>query len=241
MQRLYSVLSVFLIFTVCITSATGIVDTADQLAVPLAEEDAAEFLEKVDLTMIEYEPNKPPIYCFNVSDSGVVAIGCGDAKSKSVRIYSSDGYFNRCYLFNCDGGFGLGYDKSDLMIYFVRSDIAIKIDQFGNVKCVLKVFNSSENQNPWIDSIYSKEKCVNGCKYSLTNTGISRLFNHSYTQLKVLDQNGNETVIYEADEDNYQINYLLLILALVSVLLLFVYFFIKEKQKTQKTENRPLS
>ena len=84
------------------------------------------------------EPQKNPIECFSVNENGEIAIGCSDSEQKTVCIYADNGKFQYGYSFECSGSFGIEFENNNLNIYFVRSDVAIAVNQMGEVESIYK-------------------------------------------------------------------------------------------------------
>ena len=74
------------------------------------------------------------ISCFDVSESGLVAVGSATYGNQYIYVYDATGKFQYGQAFNNPGSYGLQWDGSDLIIYFVRSDIAALVDSEGNIK-----------------------------------------------------------------------------------------------------------
>ena len=82
------------------------------------------FLSGNAISLTYEEPKKYIISCFDVSESGLVAVGSATYGNQYIYVYDATGKFQYGYAFNNPGSYGLQWDGSDLIIYFVRSDIA---------------------------------------------------------------------------------------------------------------------
>lgn len=169
----------------------------------ISDEEAESFLAKVQITKIATEPERKSIECFDVNSEQYIAIGCGATDRKTIGVYTNDGMFVYGYRFNCSGKFGVKWDNDDLIIYFVRSDIALALDRSGEVKSICEIENSTENNSYWNDFIYATERTVDGIKYIVMNDmGIFNFFASSYTQLAVINSDGTQEIIYDTNDDN---------------------------------------
>ena len=167
---------------------------------PLSESDIDTILKNVNISILEEEPPKKSIECFDVNENGVVAIGCYSTDYKTVCIYSSNGDFQYGYRFETSGTFGIELNDDILNIYLVRSDIAIAINPTGEVESVLKIPFTSENNSYWNHNIYSRQRKVGDVEYALKNDmGIFNLFASSYSQLIVTTPDGEENIMYDVN------------------------------------------
>ena len=91
------------------------------------------------------EPAKDSIECFDVNESGEIAIGSESHSSKIISIYSTDGVFLYALEFETEGGFGLEWQDNGLNVYFVRGAIGINIDPQGNILDVFAIKDTMEN------------------------------------------------------------------------------------------------
>ena len=170
----------------------------------LPEDDVNTLLKNVNLSMLTVEPQKEAIECFAVNEEGVFAIGCSSSENKTVCIYTSDGAFQYGYSFKCSGNFGIELDKSILNIYLVRSDVAIAVDSEGEVKSVLKIQNTSENNSYWNDCVFSTRRRIGDAEYFLKNDmGILNLFASSYSQLITTNKYGEKIILYDVNSAQF--------------------------------------
>lgn len=93
----------------------------------MAQDKQEEFLHNIDMVFRTTIPERRAIDCFDVNDDGLIAMGSHEWNKKTVSIYDSDGEFKCAYCFNSSGDIGVEWDGDDLIIYFVRSDVAILV------------------------------------------------------------------------------------------------------------------
>lgn len=157
------------------------------------------FLSNINLTLISDEPQKSTFTCFDVSESGQVVIGFANAQKKYISVYDATGGFQYGYVFNCNQSFGVQWDSANLIIYFVRSDVAASFDSNGDNVELRTIEDTADNNSYWNRCVFSKEKMINTNRYTAKNNmGILNMFASSYSQLLKTDSNGNETIIYDA-------------------------------------------
>ena len=168
-----------------------------------AEIDANEketFLNNVYFSVIETEPTKTTMQCFDVNEKGLIAIGTGSAlsSSKKIIIYDIDGNFQKGLQFNCSGSFGLEWINNNLNVYFVRSDVAVSCDLNGNITSIKKIDNTKENNSYW-NKVINSQSCIfsDGKLLMKNDMGAFSVFASSYSQLVFVDQQGQETIIYD--------------------------------------------
>lgn len=168
----------------------------------MSEEAVNTVLESINLSMLTDEPPRRPIKCFAVNEEGTIAVGSSRDNNRTVCIYNSDGVFQYGYSFENYGSFGIELDKNVLNIYLVRSDIAISVNSAGEIEDVLKISNTSENNTYWNQHVFSRRRKVGDAEYVIKNdTGILNAFDSSYSQLVVIDKNGEERMIYDVSAD----------------------------------------
>ena len=158
-----------------------------------------ETIEKnIDLTLLSEMNAYFGIDCFDVSDSGCVAVGIDYGTHKSIYVFDSDGNFDRGYDFSIDGSFNLEWDEDNILIYIVRGDIVVSVDRDGKVTNVKKIENTSENNSYWNKLRSTKSKTVDGKTYLMRNKiGIFNLFATSYSQI-IVQTAESEMIIYDA-------------------------------------------
>ena len=166
----------------------------------LTDETKFTFLNNINFIRINAEPQKRKIECFDAGYNNV-AVGFSESDNKTVCIYNTQGEFQYGYRFKTNGEFAVELDEYNLIICFVRSDILIKVNSYGDIIDVKKIQDTTENNMLWNEMLYSTEKTMNRSKYILDNK--IDFFSSSYSHLIVIDEYGNESVIYTAD--SYQI------------------------------------
>ena len=183
------------------------------------------FISNANISLINEEPAKESIACFDVNDLGLVAIGQNKLEEKTICVYSNDGSFQYGYTFNCTGSFGVEWDEKNLNIYFVRSDVIVSITPDGEILNVFEVQDTSENVSYNNHLLYSTEKTIGNYEYIIRNDmGVFNLIATSYSQVVVKDMVGTERVIYDVNAMQFSkmIATLVIILVVISVLLVVI-------------------
>lgn len=166
--------------------------------VDLSTEDEKTFLKNMSVSVLEEEQQKWAIDCFDVAENGDIAIGCSNGNDKKVYIYSSEGIYKRGYSFDTMGSYGVELEDDILLIYFVRSNVAMALDPAGKIVELAEIENTIENNSYWNNTVNAHKRIVADKEYKVKNNlGIFNIFASSYSQLVVTDQTGAEKIIYD--------------------------------------------
>lgn len=191
-------------------------------------------LKNINLSLSNVEFSKKTIVCFDVNEQGLVAIGTEEGEHKTVCIYSDTGNFQYGYRFETSGSFGVELKDEVLNIYFVRSDIIVSIDSMGEIQNISRICDTLENNTYWNKFVRATRRDVGDYQYVLKNdVGILRIFASSYSQLYRIDKNGNELLIYDANEIQC-FNMLISFFCILVFVGIVVVTIIKEYKKIQK-------
>ncbi len=175
-------------------ATTGLVMT------PYPQERADNFLRNVQLAVLYIEPKRRAIDCFDVSDDGLVALGCSDSRNKTVCIYTRDGVFQYGYSFFSSGSYAVEFEQDHLNIYFVRSDLAVSVMPSGEVLAVREIVMNTESSQYWDDVVSSKKRQVGDTKYELcSDLGPFGIFSAD-TQLVIREADGEEHIWYDVNK-----------------------------------------
>lgn len=194
----------------------------------LSEKDKATILANINISVLKYEPPRKAITCFDVNENGLIAIGCESSENKTIGIYTSDGVFQYGYKFRDNGRFGVEWDEDNVIIYFVRGDVAVTLTPEGKVENILEIQNTIENNSYWNQFVFSTKRKIEDTEYALKNDmGVFNIFASSYSQLVVTNAKGEESVVYDVNS----IHFFNVIIVFVGVLLfgcLVVFGIIRE-------------
>ncbi len=230
---------IFFLFIISLIICNGGINTsAMNTGFTTSEMNAKEqhiFLSNINLSPIYDEPQKGTITCFDVSKSGLIAIGFTSSENKHISVYDTTGKFQYGYIFNCNQSFGVQWDNANLIIYFVRSDVAASFSSDGANVELKKIEDTMDNNSYWNHFVFSKEKTIDGNKYVIKNSmGVLNIFSSSYSQLLKTDSNGNETVLYDvsttqATKTIFIFIAVLIFVALVTAVIIWQFFRAKRK------------
>lgn len=206
----------------------------------LTEDEISKDLSKINIVLLEEEPSKKNIDCFDVRNDGTVAILQSRSSNRRVIcVYDRKSEFLYGYEFTTTGSAAIEWNDDLLSIYLIRSESIISVDSNGNVVDVSEYELTSE-QNSHINYLTSSQREVNENTYILQNDGIAKFLGTSYSKLVVKDGNGAETVFYESDissqnELYYNIcKYAVLTVSAILAITLTTILFMIIKKKLKK-------
>lgn len=191
------------------------------------------FLSNINLKVTTEEPKNETISCFDVNEHELIAIGSEDSSKKTVSIYKNDGTFQYAYTFNCSGSFGVEWDDNNLIIYFVRSDIAASFDRNGTNLEIREIQDTIDNNSYWNHSVFSTRKSIDDKQYIIKNSmGLFNVFASSYSQLIETDNNKNIKLLYDVSkmyETRMIITFLSVVILGILTIVIIMLPFIKKK------------
>lgn len=231
---------IIILFLILLTSILGLKIFATQMIISstgLTDEEKDTIIANVNITKIDNKTKEQSIKCFDVNDDGLVAMGFDDFAKKSINVFDKNGIFQYGYEFYCSGSFGIEWELQSLIIYFVRSDIAIIVDSNGNIANVFEIQNSAENNTYWNEVIFSTNRTIGDDEYRIQNDmGILNIFATSYSQLVLEKENGETVILY--DVSSQLLFNTLLISVCILIAIVVAIFFIKHQfvvlKRTQK-------
>lgn len=165
----------------------------------LSEKDKNTLLSNIDISLLEEEPQKQSIVCFDVNGDEKIALGYSDSENKTICIYKQN-EFLRGYKFDCIGDFAVEWDEENINIYLVRSEIILTVDCNGEILDIAEVQNTSENNKYHNFLLHSTKRVVGDRKYSIRNDmGMLNFVTTSFSQLIVTDADGTETILFDVN------------------------------------------
>lgn len=196
-----NVLSLIIAFTVIISmSITTFAAPTPFIVDPLTEEEQATIIKNVPVKKIEKIDWNNPIQSFDVNEDEMILLLFNRSNEYAVCIYNSDFEFQYGFSFNAEGTVVCEWSGNDIMVFFVRGDIYARLNTNGQWVDLYRVSQSTEN-NSLMYSLFDKEEVtVNNVKYKIQNDmGILNWFqvNHNHSQLIKIDENSNETILYD--------------------------------------------
>lgn len=194
----------------------------------LPEDEVSSFLKNTNISVFHAEGERKSIDCFDVNENGAIAIGCSDFENKTICIYSNNGQFLFGYRFKCNGEFGVEFAKNDLVISFVRSNVAMAVNHMGEVVEIQKIQNTLENNSYWNNHVFSNSRKIGDSEYSLKNNlGIFNVFTSSYSQLIVREANGEERILYDVNSAQF-LNILFMFIGVLLTICLAVAVLVRQ-------------
>lgn len=162
----------------------------------LSQEKQESIKSNIQLVLLDQEPIKGEIQCFDVNESGLVAILTTFFERKNVAIYDSKGEFQYGYQFINFGTCYIEWENDNLIIYSVRGDDAMTVNSEGDILNIQKVVSYNYYDT---EELQKTVRTVNGCTYTLRNNeGFFFDAFQPYAQLVITDEAGNLDVIYDA-------------------------------------------
>ena len=183
------------------------------------------FLHNISLILLQEEPVKNPILCFDVNDEGSIALGFQDTNNKHICVFSADGKFLYGYAFSAYGNYSVFWEGNKIGIFFSRGKTAITFDSNGNCTGFKQITN---NYDSYVRGGYSHQKYEkNGMLYSLEN---DLVIGNEFSRLNVLYPDGTESVFYDATSSHYSA-VLLEIIYIVPVILCVIWYAVRKTMK----------
>lgn len=189
----------------------------------MSDADKENFITNANITMLHSESQKRGIKCFDVNNDGLIAIGTSNSEQKTISVYTMDGDFQYGYTFHSSGSFGLEWDEDNLIIYWVRSDVAVCVDKDGEIIDVARIEDSVENNTYWNHSVFAKKRTVGEYNYALKYNGLV----FAYTQLEITNGDGEESILYEVSSEQFA-EWIVLIIGIVLFVGISVYVLVRE-------------
>ena len=199
----------------------------------LPAEEKNMIISNINISLINEEPVKKAIICFDINSNQLVAIGQNTSDRKTICVYSKEGVFQWGYTFNCSGDFGVEWDEETLNIYLVRSGAIISVTSRGEVLDVLEVQNTIYNNSYVNHFIHATKRTIDNEEYFVRNNlGFLNLFASAYSQIIVKDSTGAESIIY--DVGSMQLADIIVIIGSVCLIVFVTMAGISQQLKTSK-------
>ena len=209
----------------------------------LSAEERNRFLGSINFESTNKEPDWESISCFDVSDSGYIAI-VGESKNghNSISVYDKDGKFAYGYTLDCSGRFGVGWNGDNIAVYFVREDIAATFDRNANNITCDEILDTTANSSYWSNEVlYKTRRVKNGVRYEMKNTGkVASAISPSYAVFEMTEPDGTVHVIFDNSKD-YDIKLIKTCIAVVvsfTVVASILTLKTIEDRKKNKTKNK---
>lgn len=245
MRALRAVLIFFSFFFIIFASWPVYANEGRMITEEMPKDEQESVIEGACINVFDTEPEKRKILCFDVNESGLIALGTETENNKSICVYTENMVFLYRINFICNGAFSFEWHGDDIEIYFVRSHDAIIVDSDGNIKSVRSYTDDIENNDYFNNVLEVTERNINGKKYSLKNYSVSFtiLEPNSFPILSVTKPGEEEEILYDVSDeyfvtDTLQSIFDIFVVAFALTLLsVSVVKFIKKTRKTKKKKN----
>jgi len=201
---------------------------------PFDEETAATIRRNIDLVPIS-EPTEPSVItCFDVSETGLIAIAHDGDPRDVICVYSPDGEFLYGYSLGSNGTMGLEWDGDNILIYRARSSAILSVSSDAAVGEILSVPDCTENYSYLNHHIWASVRSEGDTTYRLSNPpGIINILADSYSLLTAEYADGTQTVLYDASkvQRSAMIGSAMIIIPFVTIVIFFVVKQFKSLRK----------
>ena len=169
-----------------------------------SEESLSGVIEKTNVSLLNEEPKKREIRCFDVNEDGLIAIGtrssfpCGYC----IAVYTSNGEFLYGYSLFSYAEFELYWSGDDLVICLVRESCTITVDSNGKVLGIKEISETSDNRDIW-NELRDPVRSVNGYTYRLQkDMGPLGFFVNEYGRLVITTPDDEEHIFYDVNTEH---------------------------------------
>ena len=176
------------------------------------------------------EPQKGAIDCFDVSKTGMIAVGSSYSGREVIFIYDSEGAFQHAYTFELSGSYRFCWEGDALVIYLARERASVALAPSGEVLSIAEADVGEVYSNPII------EKRVGSTTYRLgSSLGPLDFLAQTHSQVIAIGSDGSERVIYRSDAPS---DFYFLFVQVV-VITLAIYIVVGRIFHNRKTAEQP--
>lgn len=201
----------------------------------ITQETMIKVKKNMNLKILNSEYNLSGVKKFDVNNEGLVALSSEKfSTTKIINIYNNKGEYQYGYTFYLDGDYYIKWENSYLGILSVRSDVILFVDSNGNFIKYGEVKNNYYNREVFkeLDKPY---RFINGMTYNFKkNIGILGLLTNDYSQVEIVNEKGNEYLIYDIKQELF-INVIISILTPLIIFIVVIYgtvkYFIHKKKQ----------
>ena len=230
MKKFFSIFLtiIIILFTVQVCSASAL--NSGFSTEKMSSDEQKNIISHLRIEQTDKEPRNNALLCFDVSNNGYVAIGSESLPKKNISVYDEKGSFIYGYNFKSDGSFGVGWKNDFLVIYLVRENAAITINNNGDVLLCEEIKDTAENSSYWNNEIFSAERTRNNTRYTMKNKSkLLNIFATSYSVLERTDESGVSTV-YD-NSSNYEIKLIAECLGIIVIIIIAIVCLTKQFKK----------
>jgi len=190
--RLISILTIYIISAIfSYYGGEEIKLTTEQIP----ENEIIEIYNRMGVRLID-EPDSMKLFsCFDVNENGDFIIGINESAEDKILVYDKHGNYLYGFVMYGSGTFGVEWDGNNVIVYRVRSDLAVWIDKYGNCQDMKRIPITTNNNRYWNYVIKAKKRTIEENQYIAS----SEFLLFDYSKLTKSDANGNETVLYAAE------------------------------------------
>lgn len=217
-KKIFSIFISLIIIALPVFSAFAMTSGFD--TEELSKQESEKIISNIAFKRLDSAPEKMPIKCFDVNESGQIAIGSEKSADKIVAIYSSTGDFLYALSFEADGSFGVEWNGDCLNVYLVRASVLAQVDSQGKVLGVFAVKDTAENNSYWNNTVHSATRNAGGTEYKIDNNlGPLNYIQSSYSRLVATSADGNSTVLYDVGNSKAISSAFWLVIVIIFVML----------------------
>ena len=236
-QRLFAIL-------LCITAL--FLSQKSIFANEIEDIDAIDIDEKKQQSLIEeFDPavedtdngiKTGEISCFDVNTDGRIAVGYINRSSRTyISVYNEDFDFIYGYSLSLGGDYGIAWQDMDLIVYVVRGNYLICLDEAGNITSIRESKSSDYSMQK---AFKSTTREASGRTYHLGNGNalLDKVFS-KYSMLSVYE-NGEKRILFDRSA-SFQIKTMIASFVILSMAIICVVFIIAriKKNKAAAKEN----
>lgn len=170
------------------------------------------------------------ISCFDVNGDGRIAVGYVNKSSRAyISVYNEDFEFIHGYSLSLDGDYGIAWQDTNLVVYIVRGNYLIFLDDAGSITAIRESKSSDYSMQKTFQSATRK---ANGRTYRLENGNalLNKLFS-KYSMLSVYE-NGEKRILFDKSVP-FQLKTFVAVFAILSMVIVCVVFIIVRIKKNK--------
>lgn len=237
-MRMKAVIAMLIGINIMFSDLYDMGESVDKTGFSLQEmtmEEQMEYENSLEITKYLEEPEeeiKEPIDCFDVSEDGIILIGCYRKLNKRIMLYDSDGSFLWQYQIHLRGEFEIEWVNDGIALYSGEYQVAIVFDLSGKIISVKKINNTLQSRNYWYQLYDRTCIAVGNREYVIrSEMGILNWIGTSQTQLVLIEENGEEKILYDVNDRTIVIMVITLSVATCACIVHKIY----EKKKFSRT------
>lgn len=160
--------------------------------IPLDDDVIERVKNNINIKTTKNQINSHAIQCFDVSESGMIALGFGGI----VCIYDENFEFCYSHEFENDGSYYIQWVGDNLAIHRVRSSIYLIINGDSEIIEYYDVLDTPENNEYLRNNVYSNSRKIDENVFVIRDAGLT-YFSPGCSQFVKVDADGNQTVLYD--------------------------------------------